>query len=152
MRRFRFFLFPVAVWRAHQEACAREAYAAAVASLSRAGETLADARRQAARMEADMQRGRSGDFHAAGEVSTLHGYRRAAAAELAAEQAEADATESFRRHRTAYLAAHRQAEILRRLEERARTAHRLAEGRAEQAEFDDFANRRAARRRPLFAP
>jgi len=152
MKRFRFLLHPVAVWRAHQEACAREAYAAAVAGLSRAGDMLADARRHAARMEADMQRGRSGGFHAAGEVSTLHGYRRAAAAELAAEQAEADATESFRRHRSAYLAAHRQAEVLRRLEERARTAHRLAENRAEQAEFDDFANRRATRRRPILAP
>jgi len=152
MKRFRFLFYPVAVWRAHQEACAREAYAAAVAGLNRAGETLADARREAARMEADMQCGRSGGFHAAGEVSTLQGYRRAAAAELAAEQAEAEATESFRRHRSAYLAAHRQAEILRRLEERARAEHRRAENRAEQAEFDDYANRRVARRKPIFSP
>jgi flagellar FliJ protein len=50
------------------------------------------------------------------------------------------------RRRDAYLEAHRQLEIVKRLEERARLAHRIEAAREEQAEFDDFASRRARHR------
>ena len=41
-----------------------------------------------------------------------------------------------------YLAAHRDLEIVERLEAKARVAHRHENERAEQAEADDFAGRR----------
>lgn len=151
MKRFRFPLRPVAVLRAHRESRAREAFAAAVSRYVEAEEARAIARQQAARLEAALQHGRGSTFNAAEEVHNLNGYRHAAGAELAAERAVFAAAETMRQRRNEYLEAHRQAEVVRKLEERARRDHRFAANREEQAEFDDYANRRAARRPSLLS-
>jgi flagellar biosynthesis chaperone FliJ len=49
-------------------------------------------------------------------------------------------------HRREHLEAHRRLEVIRRLEGRARAAHRFESARLEQAELDDFSSRRHAHR------
>jgi flagellar biosynthesis chaperone FliJ len=53
--------------------------------------------------------------------------------------------------RIAYLDAHRRLEVVKRLEAKSRLVHQQDTNREEQAEFDDFATRRAMRRSPLFS-
>ncbi|MEY2878836.1 MAG: hypothetical protein RLZZ15_1216 [Verrucomicrobiota bacterium] len=142
MKRFRFPLRPVAVLRAHHETRAREAFAAAVHAYVLAEENLAAARERAARLATALCAGRRERFDAAGEAHSLHGYRREAAAELAAERAVIVARETMQHRRADYLEAHRKVEVVNRLETRARRAHWLATQREEQAEFDEFATRR----------
>jgi flagellar protein FliJ len=142
MKRFRFPLRPVAVLRAHHEARAREAFAAAVHAYVLAEENLAAARERAARLAAALCAGRRERFDAAGEAHSLHGYRREAAAELAAERAVIAAREAMQRRRADYLEAHRKVEVVSRLEARARRAHWQAAQREEQTEFDEFGARR----------
>jgi len=151
MKRFRFPLRPVAILRAHLESRAREAFAVAVQRYVGTQETLDTARRRATQLEAALHHGRSGSFNAADEAWNLQAYRREADVEIEAERAVFAAAELVRQRRNEYLEAHRQAEVVRRLELRARVAHRLAAAREEQAEFDDFAGRRAARQKPFFA-
>lgn len=159
MKRFRFPLRPVAVVRAHRESRAREAFAAAVHAYVQSEENLAASRARVARFEAALCSGRSGSFNAAEETHNLQGYRREAAAELAAERAMIAAQSTMQQKRMEYLEAHRKLEVVRRLEVKARDTHRLETNREEQAEFDDFATRRACReaagsaagREPLFS-
>ena len=143
MKRFRFPLRPVAVVRAHRESRAREAFAAAVHAYVQAEEHLAATRTRVARFEAAVFHGRTGSFNAAEEAHNLAGYRCEAAAEIEAERAMIAARDAMNRRRVEYLEAHRQLEVVRRLEAKARTTHRLATNREEQAEFDEFATRRA---------
>jgi len=103
------------------------------------------------RFEAALCSGRSGSFNAAEEAHNLQGYRREAAAEIEVEKAMITARSAMEQKRSEYLEAHRKLEVVRRLETKARTAHRLETNREEQAEFDDFATRRAARHEPIFS-
>lgn len=159
MKRFRFPLRPVAVVRAHRESRAREAFAVAVHAYVESEENLAASRARVAHFEAALCSGRRDSFNAAEETHHLQGYRREAAAELAAERAMIAARSAMQQKRADYLEAHRQLEVVRRLETKARSAHRHETNREEQAEFDDFATRRAgreavepaARREPLFS-
>jgi flagellar FliJ protein len=151
MKRFRFPLRPVAVVRAHHESRAREVFAAAVHAYVQTEENLAATRARVAQWEAALFRGREGSFHAAEETHHLHGYRREAAAEVEAERVMIAARDAMNERREAYLEAHRKLEVIRRLEAKARTSHRAAANREEQAEFDEFATRRAARKEPLFS-
>ena len=145
MKRFRFPLRPVAVLRAHKELRAREAFAAAVHTYVAAEAELAAVRERVARFEAALFAGRRGTFDAASAAQSLSAYRRECAAEGAAERDAIAARAAMDERRTAYLEAHRQHEIVRNLEARAQTAHRLAASREEQAELDDLAGRRARR-------
>jgi len=151
MKRFRFPLRPVAVLRAHRESRAREAFAAAVHSYVQSEELLAATRARVAQLEAALCAGRRERFDAAEEAYHLHGYRREAAAELEAERAMIAARDVMKQRRTEYLEAHRKLEVVRRLEVKARGVYRVATNREEQAEFDDFATRRACRREPVFS-
>ena len=152
MKRFRFPLRPVAVLRAHRESRAREAFAAAVHTYVLSEEDLATTRARVARFEAALFAGRAGSFNAAAEAQSLHGYRREAAAEVQAERDMIAARDAMSQRRAEYLEAHRKLEVVRRLEAKARSTHRLETNREEQAEFDDFATRRAARAAPIFSP
>ena len=162
MKRFRFPLRPVAVLRAHHESRAREIFAAAVHAYVQSEEHLAGVRARVAQFEATLFAGRRTSFNAAAEVHSLAGYRRECAAEAEAERATFAARATMEQRRADYIEAHRKLEVVERLEAKARAAHRLAAGRAEQAEFDDFASRRAAlaatersaggRHAPLFSP
>jgi flagellar FliJ protein len=146
MKRFRFPLRPVAVLRAHREQKAREAFALSVNAYVRAEEELNGTRRRLVQFEAALFAGRRERFSAAEEAHTLAGYRRECAAEAAAEKALIEARDAMQQRRTEYLEAHRKLEVVKRLEAKSRTTHRLAMNREEQAEFDDFAGRQAARR------
>ncbi len=151
MKKFRFPLRPVAVLRAHRELRAREAFAAAVHAYMLSEEELAGVRSRVARFEAELFAGRRERFSAADEAQALAAYRRECAAEAEAERAMIAARAKMGERRAEYLEAHRKLEVVNRLETKARTEHRLEANREEQAEFDDYAGRRAAARRPLFS-
>ena len=152
MKRFRFPLRPVAVLRAHREMRAREAFAAAVHIYVKSEEELAAVRSRVARFEAALFDGRRERFSASDEAQTLAAYRRERASEAETERAMIAARAAMQERRSEYLDAHRKVEVVKRLEEKSRAAHRLECNREEQAEFDDFAGRRAvATRRPLFS-
>jgi flagellar protein FliJ len=151
MKRFRFPLRPVAVLRAHRECRAREAFATAVHHYVESEELLATTRARVAQFGAALCAGRRERFVAAEEAHNLHGYRREIAAEFAAERAMIAARDTMQQRRAEYVEAHRKLEVVQRLEVKARGVHRLATNRGEQAEFDDFATRRAARHEPLFS-
>ncbi|MBI5688839.1 MAG: flagellar FliJ family protein [Verrucomicrobia bacterium] len=151
MKRFRFPLQPVVVLRAHRESRAREAFAAAVHAYVESEEFLQSTRRRVAEFEVSLFAGRQGCFNAAEEAHTLNGYRREVAAEADAERAMITARDLMHRRRNEYLEAHRQLEVVKRLEQKARGLHRAATNREEQAEYDEFSTRQAARRAELVA-
>jgi len=142
MKRFRFPLRPVAVVRAHQELRAREQFAAAVHAYVQAEETLARTRVRMRALEAALFSGRNTSYRAAEAALLLADYRRECDAEVATERATIAARDEMHKKREAYLEAHRKVEVVSRLEEKARSAHRRDCEREEQAEFDDFAGRR----------
>ena len=150
MKRFRFPLRPVAVLRAHQELRAREAFGAAVHAYVAAEEQHAAAKARSAAFERELFSGRRERFSAAVEAENLVAYRNESAAENAAERGVFAARAAMARARAAYLEAHRKVEVVRRLEDKARAAHRFESAREEQAGFDDFAARRHSVRGPLF--
>jgi flagellar protein FliJ len=153
MKRFHFSLRPLAVVRAHHEQRAREAFAAAVHVYVQAEENLARTRVRMADFERALNAGRRACFNAAVEVENLTAYRRECANEGDVERRMLAAREAMERSRAAYIEAHRKLEVVHRLEEKARIAHRLSLAREEQAEFDDFAGRRHfVQRTPLPSP
>jgi flagellar FliJ protein len=149
MKRFRFPLRPVAVLRAHRELKAREAFAAAVHAYVKSEENLAATRARVAQFEAALFAGRSERFSPAQEAQSLAAYRRDCAAEAEAERNVSTARAAMEQRRIEYLDAHRKVEVVKRLEDKARTTHRHEAAREEQAEFDDFAGRQFAARRTL---
>jgi flagellar FliJ protein len=151
MKRFRFPLRPVVTLRAHREIRARESFAAAVHAYVLSEEKLMATRARVARFEGALFAGRSGTFNPAAEAQQLTAYRRECEAEVEAERATFAARAEMDRCRADYLTAHRDLEVVQRLETKSRLAHRLEANREEQAEFDDFAARRAMRRSPLFS-
>jgi flagellar protein FliJ len=146
MKRFRFPLRPVAVLRAHRELRAREAFAASVHIYVKAEEELVRTRERVAKFEATLFAGRHGHFNAAEEGHALAAYRQECDVEATSERAVFSAREQMQQRRADYIDAHRRLEVVRRLEEKARTTHRLEANRSEQAEFDDLAGCRAARK------
>jgi len=146
MKRFRFPLRPVAILRSHQEMRAREAFAAAVQALVVAEQCLADTRVRLRDLEVQLTERRTHQFTGQAESQRLAAYHRECAAEVEAVKAMNEAQEALQKKRAEYLEAHRKVEVLNRLEEKARAGHRYETMREEQAEFDDFAGRRFARR------
>ena len=147
MKRFRFPLRPVAVVRAHAELRAREAFAASVHAYVQSEESLAETRARVARFEATLFAGRRGSFNAADEAAQLAAYRAECSAEVQSERAMFAARAEMDRCRNEYLAAHRNLEVVQRLEVKARETHRLAGNREEQNEFDDYAGRMVSQKR-----
>lgn len=151
MKRFRFPLKPVAVLRAHRETLAREAFGAAVTAFVRAEAELATIRGRIAQFEAALEGVRQAAFSALEQAQLLDGYRRERAIEAKAERSLSEARQHMDKKRAEYLEAHRQVEIVKRLEQRARSAHARELLREEQAELDDFASRRASADKPFAA-
>ena len=142
MKRFRFPLRPVSVLRAHREARAREAFAAA---LHRHATAQDDLRRIGVRMralEAALFNDREKNFRPAEAALLLADYRRECAAESESERLVIVARDAAQKARLEYLEAHRQLEVVNRLEEKAKTAHRLENNKAEQSELDELAGQR----------
>ncbi len=152
MKRFRFPLRPVAVLRAHREIRAREAFAASVHTYVQSEENLRATRARVAQFEATLFAGRRGSFNAADEAAQLAAYRRECGVEAEAERATFAARSAMDKSRAEYLEAHRKLEVVKRLEIKARTDHRLQANREEQSEFDDYAGRMALSRRGASSP
>ena len=146
MKRFRFPLHPVAVLRADREMKAKEVFAHAVRALSRAEGELAVVRAGLLRFEAALRAGRSELFSPTDEVQAIAAYRRECENEANVERSMHAARAMMQQRRAEYLAARRNVEVVAKLEEKARAAHRMAHQREEQAALDDFAGRSAGRR------
>lgn len=146
MKRFHFNLRPVAVIRAHHELRARDALAAAARQLQEVSEKLARVRARKAEFETALLASRRERFDAAGEAPVLLAYRGVCAEEAEADKVVVAARQLMAERRTAYINAHRRMEIVRRLETKARAAHRVAVLHAEQVEFDEFAGRAVFRK------
>jgi flagellar protein FliJ len=146
MKRFRFSLRPVAILRAHQELRAREAFAASVQAFVKSEQELAATRLRVRQLEAELTAERRDRFSGIDAAEALAAYRRECTAETEAEKAMNAAQQAMQERRMEYVEAHRRLEVVRRLEEKAKALHRYETGREEQAEFDDFATRRFARR------
>jgi flagellar FliJ protein len=147
MKKFRFPLRPVAVLRAHRQARAREAFAAAVHVYVQAEESHAAVRARRESLAAVMHDGRRQTFHAADEVAFWAAYRRVCEEELVAERATIEARAAMEARRRDYLEAHRAVRVVEKLEQKARTVYRLATEREAQVELDELAGLRTARRR-----
>jgi len=137
MKKFRFSLRPVSVVRAHRETRAREIFSNAVRAYVKAEEELAAVRQRITAFGASIFTSRHERFEAAEHAICLAGYRRECAAEIPAEATVNAARAEMERRRLEYMEAHRQLEAVNKLEEKSRTAHRLALNREEQAAFDD---------------
>jgi flagellar FliJ protein len=146
MKRFRFGLRPVAVIRAHREVRAREKFAASVHAYVQSEEELMTVRTRIAKFGHAIFESRRNVFDADEHVHCLEGFRRESAAEIPAERAVIAARVEMQQRRADYIEAHRELELVKRIEDKTRSRHRLACDREEQAEFDDLAGRRAAQR------
>lgn len=144
MKRFHFPLRSVAVLREHQKVRAREAFAVGVHAYVEAESALAETRRRVMACETALHEVRRTSYRPADAASQLASYRRECDVEMAGERAVFAARAEMEKRRADYIEAHRKVQILQRLEEKARATHRLDNLRHEQAEFDDFANRRLA--------
>lgn len=147
MKRFRFSLRPVAVLREHREARAREIFAEAVHAYVQAEQDLVRTRARLQTLEAELRGSRQAQFRPGEAVLLLADYRRECGVESEKENRLNEARQIVQKRRADYLEAHRQLEVVERLEEKARVAHRRDGDREEQAEADDFAGRR--RTQPL---
>jgi flagellar export protein FliJ len=146
MKRFRFSLRPVSVIRAHREVRARERFAGSVQAYVHTEEELLSVRTRIAKFGAELAQSRSGVFDAAEQAHCLEGFRHESAAEIPAERAVIAARAEMQLRRAEYIEAHRELELVKRIEEKTRARHRIACEREEQAEFDDLAGRRSAQR------
>jgi flagellar FliJ protein len=146
MKKYRFSLRPVAMLRAHKESRAREEFAAAVRAYVRAEEELAAVRVRIAKFANAIFTSRSERFEVSEHALCLAGFRRESAAEIPAERAVFEARAQMDQARLRYLDAHRDVEVVRKLEEKSRAAYRAACNLEEQAEFDEMSRNAHARR------
>jgi flagellar FliJ protein len=138
MKKYRFSLRPIAVIRAHKESCAKEEFAAAVRAYVRAEEELAEVRLRISKFAHAIFASRRERFEVGEHALCLAGFRRESASEIPAERAVISARAAMDGKRQAYLDAHREVEVVRKLEEKSRAAYRSACNLEEQAEFDEM--------------
>jgi flagellar FliJ protein len=131
---------------------AREAFAAAVRAYVLAEERLATVRAHMAELESILFADRRDLFSATETAAFFRAYRAECATEITTEREAIAARAAMETSRAAYLEANRKVKVVARLEDKARARHRLDTERAAQAELDELASFRTARRRaPLFA-
>lgn len=149
MKKFRFPLRPVAVLRAHRQAQAREAFAAAVHAYVGAEEKLAALRARREELRAVMHDGRRAAFRAADEIAFWGAYRRVGEEEIAGERAVFETRAAMEARRQEYMAAHRAVKTVEKLEQKARAAYRQETNRADMVELDELAGFRTAHRQAV---
>lgn len=149
MKRFRFRLESVRALRDVAERRARERFGLAQQKVAQAQQALATASRWREDVSTALTGALDGRFRPAEQASGLAALRQA-------ERAEAEATRVFNeagvardRAREEWLSARRRLQVMQRLEERARQAHREAADKAEQSLLDELAGIAAARINPL---
>lgn len=149
MKKFRFPLRPVALLRAHRQARAREAFAAAVHAYVGAEEILAAIRARRDEIGTVMHDGRRATFRAADEIAFWSAYRRVCGEEITGERSVIEARTAMEARREEYLAAHQAVKAVEKLEQKARANHGRATGRAETAELDEQGGQRKRHRQAL---
>lgn len=148
MKRFRFRLEAVRTLREVAERAQREAFGAAQQRLATA-EAAVQAAATARRELFDRVAGtRSGVFRPSEQTAGLEALRQAAQQEAAAEKVRQEAASAREKARETWLEARRALQIIERLEEKARAAHREAADKAEQSLLDELASIGAARATP----
>ena len=149
MKRFSFPLRPVAVIRAHRELRAKEIFAAAIHAYVLAEERLATTRVRITELEERLFADRGVRFLANEAAGLYRGYRAERQIEIKVEREVIEARADMQKRRDEYLEAHRNLDVVSRLEEKARARHRVEGLRHEQAQIDEFAGYAAARRSVL---
>ena len=146
MKKFRFPLRPVAILREHHQTRTREAFATAVHVFVQAEERLATKRSQRQDLETIMHDGRRATFRASDEIAFWSAYRLVCDEEIVTEREMIEARSTMESRRQDYLEAHRAVKVIEKLEQKARTGHRLAVDREAQLESDELAGLRVSRR------
>lgn len=145
MKAFRFPLRSVAILRSHKEAVARERLAMAMSALAEVEARLNNARLRLVKMEELRSAGRAGRFRPADEISFSHAYRRECAAEAEVRKQMAAAEGEVEARRSSCVEANRAVKAIEKFEASSFERYRAGAFRAEQAEFDELACRRACR-------
>ncbi len=148
MKRFRFRLEAVRGLRALAERSARERFGAAQRRVAAALADLRAAEERRLRLAEALATSRGGTFRPADQVGGLLALQEAERAERESAKRHAEARLAGERAREEWLAARRRLQVVERLEERARHAHREAAEKAEQAMLDELASLAAARTSP----
>ena len=146
MKKFHFPLRPVAILREHHQARTREAFAAAVHLFVETEARLTAKRTERQDLETVMHDGRRATFRVAEEISFWEMYRRICDDETKIEKEVLTARTAMEESRQKYLEAHRAVKVIEKLEQKARTGHRLEVEREAQLESDELAGMRVARR------
>jgi flagellar export protein FliJ len=146
MKKFTFALKSVAVLRSFKEAVARDRLAESIRSCAQIEERLAEMQLRLSEMERLRSGERNGRFRPADEISFSHLYRRECAEESSLKGQKAASQRELETRRQAFIEANRAVKAIGRLESKAIDAYRVDSNRIQQAEFDEFAGRRAARR------
>jgi len=151
MKRFRFRLEAVLGLRALAERSARERFGAAQRRLADALADLRAAEQRRLDLADALAGSRSGSFRPADQVGGLLALQEAERGERDAAKRHAEARLAGERAREEWLAARRRLQVVERLQDRARRAHREAADKAEQALLDELASLAAARTSPRSA-
>lgn len=151
MKRFRFRLEAVLGLRALAERAARERFGAAQQRLAAALAELRAAEQRRLALAEALAGSRAGSFRPAEQVGGLLALQEAERVERDSAKRHAEARLASDRAREEWLAARRRLQVVERLEERARRAHREAADKAEQALLDELASLAAARTSPRSA-
>ena len=144
MKRFRFPMKSVATVRELNELRAREAFAQAIAVLTKAEDFLADVRRRMEELREIVVAGRLQSFRPRDHVSFLEAYHSEHRNEIEARHAVVAAMNVLEQKRQDWLEARRALKLIRNLETRARTDHRAAGEYESQRELDELAGRARA--------
>lgn len=145
MKRFRFRLESVLALRALAERAARERFGAARRRAAEALDSLQAAVRERIALAEGLAAARGASFRPSEQAAGLVALAQAGRAEQEAGRRHAEALAAAERVREEWLAARRRLQVVERLQERARRAHREAAEKSEQALLDELASLAAAR-------
>ncbi len=149
MKRFRFRLESVRTLRELAERKAREQFGLAQQKVTEAAESLHLAKVRRSELISSLAGTRTGRFRPADQVGGMAALRVAEKQEIEAERVLAETEKNRDRVREDWLLARRGLQIIQKLEERARFAHRDAADKAEQSLLDELGSMAAARLAPL---
>lgn len=143
MKKFRFNLQTVVMLRDHRERLAKEILASYIAAHQRTVDQHRAATAHLAEASASVQSSRAGAFNPGEQAHLILGLRAAGESERAAADEVTKAAAEVSKWRDSYVVAHRNVEVIRKLETKARAHHRYESERETQNTYDDFAARRA---------
>jgi flagellar protein FliJ len=149
MKRFRFRLEAVLGIRDLAERRARERFGFAQKKVADATEAVVLAKHRRAEIGAALAAALTGSFRAVDRVGGMAALRVAERGELEAVRLLVEAETARDRVREEWLFARRRLQVIEKLEERARQAHRDAADKAEQNLLDELGSMAAARVAPL---